>query len=77
MPFGDAQSMMTLCMMLLAGGIWLRLVAKEKHRREKYLHKRLEDKIEELKNEAMLAEQKKTDEENPEEAEPVATVNPV
>jgi hypothetical protein len=37
MPFMDSQSLLTILTVLLGSGLFLRMVAKEKRRREKYL----------------------------------------
>ncbi len=52
MPIDDAHTIMIVVIMLVGAGVFLRLAGKEKHRREKYLKQRLEDKINELKKQA-------------------------
>ena len=52
MPVDDAHLMVVIMAVLAGCGIFLRLVGKEKNRRERYLRQRLEDKILELKKQA-------------------------
>jgi hypothetical protein len=49
MPPADYQTLLTVLLSLLGGGVFLRIVAKEKHRREKWLQFRLEEKLKELR----------------------------
>lgn len=49
MPPPDYQTLLMVFIALLGGGIFLRIVAKEKHRREKWLQFRLEEKLKELR----------------------------
>jgi len=44
MPFMDAKSLFTIFSILLGTGLFLRMVAKEKRRREKHLLLRLYEK---------------------------------
>ena len=44
MPFMDGQSLLTAFVILLGCGLYLRMVAKEKRRREKHLELRLIEK---------------------------------
>ena len=41
MPFIDGQSLLTVFLIVLGSAIFLRIVAKEKRRREKYLELRI------------------------------------
>ena len=45
----DTQLLLTVLVMLMGSGAFLRLVAKEKRRRERYLQIRLEEMLKELK----------------------------
>jgi len=45
----DLQWLCTLFVLFLGAGGYLRIVGKEKRRREKWLHFRLEEKLRELK----------------------------
>lgn len=45
MPFMDGQSLVTILGVLIGVGIFLRMVAKEKRRREKHLEYRLYEKM--------------------------------
>ena len=47
----DSHLMTTLLVMFVGSGVFLRIVAKEKHRREKHLQLRLMEKAKELKEE--------------------------
>lgn len=47
----------TLIVLLAGGGLFLRIVGKEKHRREKWLQFRLENKIKELKEKQQQAKE--------------------
>ncbi|MBP7934212.1 MAG: hypothetical protein KA354_06135 [Phycisphaerae bacterium] len=53
MPPPDYQTLLTVLFALLGGGIFLRVVGKEKHRREKWLQYRLEEKLKELRAKQM------------------------
>ena len=46
---GELHILLTLAVLLAGGGMFLRLVAKEKHRREKWLLFRHQEKIKKLK----------------------------
>ena len=46
---GELNILLTLAVLMAGAGIFLRLVAKEKHRREKWLQFRLEEKIKKLR----------------------------
>ena len=48
----DAQTLLTLLVVAGGSGVFLRLVAKEKHRREKHLAFRLLEEVKELEEEA-------------------------
>lgn len=52
MPIDNPHNLLIMMTILMGTGVFLRLVGKEKHRREKYLKQRLEDKINELKKQA-------------------------
>lgn len=52
MPIDNPHNLLIMMTILFGTGVFLRLVGKEKHRREKYLKQRLEDKINELKKQA-------------------------
>lgn len=73
----EADTMITVFILLLGSGLFLRLVAKEKHRREKYLLLRLHEKAEELKKEAEAKAGGESGEEEDEETEDSHTVAPV
>lgn len=47
----DLQWLCTLFVLTLGAGGYLRIVGKEKRRREKWLQHRLDEKLRELKNE--------------------------
>ena len=49
MPPPDYQTLLMVLIAVSGAGIFLRIVAKEKHRREKWLQFRLEEKLKELK----------------------------
>jgi len=49
MPSPDFHTLLTAIILAGGAGIFLRLVGKEKHRRETWLQLRLNEKIEELK----------------------------
>ena len=51
MGMGDEELniLFTLAVLLAGGGMFLRLVAKEKHRREKWLQFRVQEKVKQLK----------------------------
>ena len=51
MPLIDADMLLTLLIVACGSGLFLRLVAKEKHRREQHLELRLQEKIKELEEE--------------------------
>lgn len=69
-------SLITTGLILAAGcGLFLRLVAKEKHRREKHLQMRLEEKIQEQEERAKA--QAAEAEGQAEDGEPVATLQEV
>ncbi len=40
MPFGDVTSLFTLAIMLVGGGLFLRIVAREKDRRDRHIQMR-------------------------------------
>jgi len=46
---GEINILLTLAVLMAGGGLYLRLVAKEKRRREKWLQFRLEEKVKQLK----------------------------
>lgn len=76
----DWSLIQTAAILGLGAGVFLRLVTKEKQRREKHLQYRLEEqlrKIQEAKEqeEAAKAEKEKAEREQTENQEPV-TVNP-
>jgi len=52
MPVNDAHLLLVAMIILLGSGVFLRLVGKEKHRREKYLKQRFENTLNELKQQA-------------------------
>ena len=54
MPLMDAHTLLTLVVLAGGSGIFLRLVAKEKRRREKHLGLRLLGKAKELEEETRL-----------------------
>ncbi|HSW47384.1 MAG TPA: hypothetical protein VLM89_17610 [Phycisphaerae bacterium] len=56
MPGSDLDVAFTLLAMALGSGVFLRLVGKEKHRREKWLQFRLEEEIKKLKNKKEVKE---------------------
>jgi hypothetical protein len=49
MPPPDYQTLLTALIAVSGAGLFLRIVAKEKRRREKWLQFRLEEKLKELK----------------------------
>jgi hypothetical protein len=49
MTDSDLQILLAIAVLMAGGGMFLRLVAKEKHRREKWLQFRLEEKVKQLK----------------------------
>ena len=49
MPPPEFQTLLTALILAGGAGIFLRLVGKEKHRREKWLQLRFDEKIKELK----------------------------
>lgn len=69
MPFMTGQTLLTILIVAAGGGLFLRLVAKEKRRRDKHLEFRLTVKMKELDEEA-----KRRAEEGPEEEETEAQV---
>ena len=58
MPIIDGSTLLTLAVLACGSGIFLHLVAKEKHRREKHIELRLMKKVKELEK----AERKKREE---------------
>ena len=72
MPILDAHSLMTLAILTMGCGLFLRIVAREKVRREKYLALRLDDRIKELEKRGEL-EERADESEEMEEVEPEHT----
>jgi hypothetical protein len=56
MPYMDGQTLLTVLILLAGTGLFLRMVAKEKHRREKHLEYRLFEKTQAEAEEKRLAE---------------------
>lgn len=58
MPFMDAQSLLTILCILLGTGLFVRMVAKEKHRRDKHLElRRYEKEQAEAERQKRMAQQ--------------------
>lgn len=58
MPFMDAQSLLTILCVLLGTGLFVRMVAKEKHRRDKHLElRRYEKELAEAEQQKRMARQ--------------------
>lgn len=68
MPFADGQSLLIIFIVLLGCGLFLRMVAKEKRRRERYLEVRLMEK-----RQAELDRQQRAAERDAREATTVVT----
>lgn len=57
MPLMDHHTFVTLLIAITGCGLFLRLVAKEKHRRDRHLDYRLQEKIKEFEKQRQVAQE--------------------
>lgn len=75
MPFMDGHTLLTLLIAASGAGMFLRVVAKEKRRRDKHLELRLQEKAKQLEAEANLQPQEVA-EAGPESADDTPVLTP-